>query len=157
MALLALRNHVLGADVFDKAFAEYTRRWAFKHPTPDDFFRTMEDMSGRDLSWFWRGWFYETTGLDQAITRVVQVPDSSGGSTVTVSVANEGTTVMPVELTLTLADSTTQLVKLPVDVWYLGNTATATVTTAKPVIRARLWGTDWFHDLDQKDDVWVAP
>jgi hypothetical protein len=156
MALLALRNHVLGADVFDKAFSEYTRRWAFKHPTPDDFFRTMEDMSGRDLSWFWRGWFYQTTGLDQAITRVAQVPDSSGGNTVTVSIANEGSAVMPIELTLTLADSTKQLVKLPVDIWYLGNTATTTVTTAKPVIRAQLWGTDWFHDLDQKDDVWVA-
>ncbi|MEO8583553.1 MAG: M1 family metallopeptidase, partial [Flavitalea sp.] len=59
-ALHVLRNIVLGDSLFDFAFKEYARRWAFKHPTPADLFRTMEDASGDDLDWFWRGWFYST-------------------------------------------------------------------------------------------------
>jgi aminopeptidase N len=156
IALLALRNHVLGPEVFDKAFAEYTSRWAFKHPTPADFFRTMEDMAGRDLSWFWKGWFYEAAGLDQAIAGVQQRTDSTGANDVSITLNNLGPQVMPVELTLTLADSSTQQVKLPVEIWYFGNTFTTTVTTPKPVVKAQLWGQDWFHDMNQRNDGWVA-
>ncbi len=58
--LYILREVVLGHDLFDKAFKTYAERWMFKHPTPADFFRTMEDASGTDLDWFWRGWFYTT-------------------------------------------------------------------------------------------------
>ena len=64
--LVALRG-VLGRDLFHKAFIEYGRRWQYKHPSPYDFFDTVEDVSGRDLSWFWRTWFFETWRLDQAI------------------------------------------------------------------------------------------
>ena len=63
--LVALRG-VLGTDTFNKAYKEYVRRWAYKHPTPYDFFNTFENVSGRDLSWFWRSWFFETWKLDQA-------------------------------------------------------------------------------------------
>jgi hypothetical protein len=156
IALLALRNHVLGPEVFDKAFSEYSHRWAFKHPTPADFFRTMEDMSGRDLSWFWKGWFYSAAGLDQAIAGVKQSTDSTGANDVSITLNNLGPQVMPVELTLTLADSSTQQVKLPVEIWYFGNTFTTDLTTPKPVIKAQLWGTDWFHDMNQRNDGWVA-
>jgi aminopeptidase N len=54
----------MGRDLFDYAFKEYARRWAFKHPHPADFFRTMEDASGVDLDWFWRGWFYGTEPVE---------------------------------------------------------------------------------------------
>jgi aminopeptidase N len=155
IALLALRNHVLGPAVFDKAFSEYTHRWAFKHPTPADFFRTMEDMSGRDLSWFWKGWFYSAAGLDQAIAGVEQHTDSTGENDVSITLNNLGPQVMPVELTLTLADSSTQQVKLPVEIWYFGDTFTTQVTTPKPVVKAQLWGTDWFHDMNQRNDGWT--
>ena len=60
----------MGRDLFDYAFKEYARRWAFKHPTPADFFRTMEDASGEDLDWFWRGWFYSTDACDIALDSV---------------------------------------------------------------------------------------
>ena len=69
-ALNILRETVLGRDLFDKAFKTYARRWKFKHPEPADFFRTMEDASGRDLDWFWRGWFYTTDHVDLALTGV---------------------------------------------------------------------------------------
>ncbi|MGF1582942.1 MAG: M1 family metallopeptidase [Gemmataceae bacterium] len=69
-ALVILRQTVLGPELFDFAFKEYARRWRFKRPMPADFFRTMEDASGVDLDWFWRGWFYSTDHVDIAITDV---------------------------------------------------------------------------------------
>ena len=69
-ALNVLRETVMGRELFDYAFKEYARRWAFKHPTPEDLFRTMEDASGVDLDWFWKGWFYTTDHVDLAITDV---------------------------------------------------------------------------------------
>jgi hypothetical protein len=69
-ALNILRETVMGRELFDYAFKEYARRWAFKHPKPADFFRTMEDASGVDLDWFWRGWFYTTDPVDQDLVSV---------------------------------------------------------------------------------------
>ncbi len=71
-ALTILRETVMGRQLFDRAFREYARRWRFKHPTPYDFFRTMEESSGIDLDWFWRGWFYSTDHVDIALDRVVE-------------------------------------------------------------------------------------
>lgn len=69
-ALTVLRETVMGRELFDFAFREYARRWKFKRPTPSDFFRTMEDASGVDLDWFWRGWFYTTDHVDVALNDV---------------------------------------------------------------------------------------
>jgi Peptidase family M1 domain len=69
-ALNILRESIMGRELFDYAFAEYGRRWAFKHPTPADFFRTMEDASGVDLDWFWRGWFYSAEPVDIDLAEV---------------------------------------------------------------------------------------
>jgi len=69
-ALNILRETIMGRELFDYAFKEYARRWAFKHPTPDDFFRTMEDASAVDLDWFWRGWFYGTQHCDMSLSKV---------------------------------------------------------------------------------------
>ncbi len=69
-ALNILRETVMGRELFDYAFKEYSRRWAFRHPSPADFFRTMEDASGVDLDWFWRGWFYTTDHVDIALDQV---------------------------------------------------------------------------------------
>ncbi|TRX62574.1 M1 family metallopeptidase [Fulvivirga sp. M361] len=69
-ALTLLRETVMGPELFDKAFKEYATRWMFKHPKPADFFRTMEDASGMDLDWFWRGWFYTVDHVDVALDEV---------------------------------------------------------------------------------------
>lgn len=69
-ALNILRETIMGRELFDFAFKEYARRWAFKHPEPADFFRTMEDASGEDLDWFWRGWFFTTDATDISIDTV---------------------------------------------------------------------------------------
>ncbi|WP_139959649.1 M1 family metallopeptidase [Flavicella sediminum] len=68
--LYMLRKTILGEELFDYAFRTYSQRWMFKHPTPEDFFRTMEDASGMDLDWFWRGWFYTTDVSDIGIQNV---------------------------------------------------------------------------------------
>ena len=69
-ALNILRETIMGRELFDYAFKEYARRWAFKHPSPADFFRTMEDASGMDLDWFWKGWFYGKQPVDQSLGEV---------------------------------------------------------------------------------------
>jgi len=69
-ALTVLRETVMGRELFDFAFRQYAQRWKFKRPTPSDFFRTMEDASGVDLDWFWRGWFYSTDHVDVAINDI---------------------------------------------------------------------------------------
>jgi hypothetical protein len=70
-ALNILRETIMGRELFDYSFKEYCRRWAFKHPTPDDFFRTMEEASAMDLDWFWRGWFYSIDAVDISLDSVI--------------------------------------------------------------------------------------
>jgi hypothetical protein len=69
-ALNVLRETIMGREAFDHAFKTYCQRWAFKHPTPDDFFRTMEDASGIDLDWFWKGWFFSVDNVDIALDSI---------------------------------------------------------------------------------------
>ncbi len=129
-ALVALRG-VLGRDLFHKAYQEYARRWEYKHPTPYDFFATFEDVSGQDLSWFWRTWFFETWRLDQAIDSVATVGDS-----LEVSIDNLGKAPMPVHLVVTRADGKADSLTVPVDVW-LGGAKRTTVRVAKePAVRS---------------------
>jgi hypothetical protein len=153
IVLLALRNKVLGAEVFDTAFREYTRRWAFKHPQPADFFRTMEEVSGRDLAWFWRSFFYTTAVLDQSVETVAQGPD--GGALVTIR--SLGAAVMPVELELGFADGTRDTVKLPVEIWYGGNRYVYEVEAGKQVVSARVNPDGRFPDVVSSNDAWTAP
>ena len=90
-----LRETIMGRELFDYAFREYARRWAFKHPTPADLFRTMEDASGEDLDWFWRGWFYSTDACDISLDSVkwsvmsteVQPRSNGGPATTNIPVA----------------------------------------------------------------------
>ncbi len=151
--LLTLRNKVLGPQVFDSAFREYTRRWAFKHPQPADFFRTIEEVSGRDLSWFWRGFFYTTAALDQSVESVK--PDSAGGAQVTL--VNLGDAVMPVELELGFEDGTTDVLKLPVEIWYGGNRYVYQTKPAKTIVSARVNPDGTLPDAVVTNDVWRRP
>ena len=152
IALLTLRNKVLAPAVFDSAFREYTRRWSFKHPQPADFFRTMEAVSGRDLSWFWRGFFYTTAALDQSVESVKQAEGTTG-----VTVANLGDAVMPVELELGFDDGTTELVKLPVEIWYGGDRYVYEDRSGKPVVSARVNPDGTFPDAIAANNAWTRP
>ena len=116
-----LRHDVMGPALFDKGLRTYVERWAYKHPTPEDFFRPMEDVSGEHLDWFWREWFFETPSFDQAIDSVDQT--AVGGEThVTVVYGNHARGVMPILARFTFSDGTTQDVKYPADVWRANST-----------------------------------
>jgi hypothetical protein len=150
--LLALRNKVLGPEVFDRSFREYTRRWAFKHPQPADFFRTIEQVSGRDLSWFWRSFFFTTAALDQSVESVRETADGAA----LVSLRNLGTAVMPVELLLTADDGTTNLVRLPVEIWYRGNRYIYRVPPGRHLVAARVNPDGAFPDVNPSNDAWQS-
>ena len=114
--LVMLREHVLGKERFDEAFTAYIKRWAYKHPTPNDFFRTMENVSGEELSWFWRGWFIHNWKLDQAIKRVkYEDGDPTQGAIVTIE--NLQQMPMPVILEFTTVSGTKSRHSLPVEIW----------------------------------------
>lgn len=117
LMLQTLRYEVLGKARFDAAFREYLRTWAFKHPTPADFFRLMRDESGMDLDFFWRDWVYTTARLDQAVDSVI-----ASDSVQTVYLSNRGTMTLPVELDVSYAGGQTTRVRLPVEMWNLGRT-----------------------------------
>ncbi|HJR17558.1 MAG TPA: M1 family metallopeptidase [Gemmatimonadales bacterium] len=153
IALLTLRNKVLTPTVFDSAFREYTRRWAFKHPQPADFFRTIDEISGRDLSWFWRGFFYTTAALDQTVESVKQ---ETGGST-QVTVANLGDAVMPVELQLSFEDGATELVSLPVEIWYLGDRYVYEDRSGRTIVAATVNPDGTLPDAITTNDAWKRP
>ncbi|MGE0355076.1 MAG: M1 family metallopeptidase [Gemmatimonadales bacterium] len=155
MMLTVLRDKVLGPEVFNAAFREYISRWAFKHPQPADFIRTMNDVSGEDLSWFWREWIYTTAVNDQAVDNVTQ-RSQAGMNAARITLKNAGTMVMPVELTLTYADSTTEVLKYPVEIWYAGNTFTATLIGKQPIIAARVNADGEFFDANPGNDEWKA-
>jgi hypothetical protein len=153
VTLQSLRNKVLGPAVFDSAFREYTRRWAFRHPQPADFFRTMEEVSGRDLAWFWRSFFFTTAALDQSVESVKQ---EEGGSA-EVTLANLGDAVMPVELQLAYDDGTTELLKLPVEIWYEGNRYVYHLDPGKTIVSARVNPDGTFPDAVATNDAWQRP
>jgi hypothetical protein len=151
--LLALRNHVVGRTAFDKAFREYTASWAFKHPTPADFFRTIESATGEDLAWFWRGFFYTTDVLDIGVDTASTV-SSDGRSMAIIQLRKHTSIPFPVELRLKLSDGTTQDVKLPVDVWFLGDRYTATIPVRSPLAGVRLWPDGTVPDFNSTNDTW---
>ena len=114
--LQLLRNEILGPDRFDYAFKAYIKRWAFKHPTPWDFFKTMDNVSGENLSWFWKAWFIENYKLDQAISSVDYVNnDPANGAIVTI--ANLDQMAMPVNLSYETISGVKGKINLPVEVW----------------------------------------
>lgn len=89
-ALVILREQVMGPELFDQAFKEYAERWAFKHPKPADFFRTMEDASAVDLDWFWKGWFYSTDHVDVEVANVKWMRVKGEGQTFEGQVQTQG-------------------------------------------------------------------
>ena len=225
-ALMILRNTIMGPELFDRAFKEYSQRWMFKHPTPSDFFRTMEDASGVDLDWFWKGWFYGVDPVDIAIETVTpyqmnamsreefvaqrnaekeaekaveevetgkkkkkkkkgkeveavveetveEVTDGiqmeSFKAVMTpkqketlgevnfyeVKLKNLGGLVMPVILEFTYEDGTTEMVRIPAEIWrYNDQEVSKVFPTQKPVQSIVLDPNNETADIDTSNNVW---
>lgn len=114
--LTLLRNVILGPERFDRALRTYVERWAFKHPTPDDFFRTIENVAGENLSWFWRGWFINNWRFDAAV-RDVQYVKGNAQNGALITIENLEKLPMPLIVEIKTKSGKTDLVKLPVEVW----------------------------------------
>jgi hypothetical protein len=121
VGLQLLRQEIMGPAAFDDAFRTYAERWKFKHPTPADFFRTMEDVGGRRLDWFWREWFLENPHFDQAIDTVVT---KVAGDTTDMAVmfGNRARGVLPIHARFTFSDGSVENYDYPAEVWSTNTT-----------------------------------
>jgi peptidase M1-like protein len=213
-ALVILRETVMGPELFDAAFKEYARRWAFKHPKPADFFRTMEDASGVDLDWFWRGWFYSVDNVDVEVSDVkwlrvkgekqeiegqITVTEGTLGTTTAenagnplygqpqeieltdgqqsgefrgefdneglkqrfagknlyqVTFENKGGLVMPIVVEFTYKDGTTEIQKLPAEIWRKNEqTVSHMFVKDKEVASIKFDPNDELADVNAENDV----
>lgn len=149
--MTVLRETILGEEKFDKALRQYIKYWAFKHPTPEDFFRTMENVSGEELSWFWRGWFLNKWTIDQVINSVKYV-DGDYKKGVIIKVENLGQLPMPTTVQINFKDGTSQEVKLPIEVWKRNTEWTFKVPSNKEVATVKLDPKGALPDIDLKNN-----
>ncbi len=153
--LVLLREQILGPDRFDYAFRNYIHNWAYKHPQPDDFFRSMENGGGEDLSWFWKGWFYNNWSLDLAIIDAKYVnKDPKNGIQVTVS--NKEQMAMPFTVEVKLKDGSKQRIKLPVETWLQNRAITFTVSTTTEVESVTVDPDAVLPDMNRKNNTMVV-
>ncbi|MEO7119589.1 MAG: M1 family metallopeptidase, partial [Ginsengibacter sp.] len=146
-ALTILRDEILGPKLFDYAFQTYIKRWAYKHPTPWDFFRTMENVGGEDLQWFWKGMFIDNYKLDQAVTGVKYVKDDpTQGALVTI--VNLDRMAMPIYLQYETESGKTDLSKIPVEVWQNGNTWIEKIDTKEKIKSVTIDPNHVFPDIN---------
>ena len=149
--LYLLREFILGEARFDRAFAQYIGWWKFKHPQPEDFFRSMEDAGGVDLAWFWRGWFLEPAALDLGIAGVKQ----SGSESAIIVVDSVGDMVMPVPLTIRYLDGSEESTVLPVEVFHTTSRWNAGWATKGRVIKSVVIDEDeLLPDVDRSNNRW---
>lgn len=154
-ALQLLREEIIGRERFDKAFRSYIRHWAYKHPTPDDFFRTIENETGEDLHWFWRGMFQHNWQMDQAITEVRYAElDPSKGAYITIE--NRGKLPMPCEIEATTESGKRLQVKLPVQVWERNSSWTFKLNSTEKLTEVRLDPREVYPDINPENNVWKA-
>ena len=155
VALNVLRNSVIGADRFDYAFKTYIHRWAFKHPQPIDFFRTMNDAAGENLNWFWKEWFYKTWKLDQAVKDVKYVKDKPAEGAL-ITITNLQKMALPVVVKITEENGNTQLLNLPVNVWQRGADWTFKCNTISKITSVVLDPDEVLPDIDRKNNKWPS-
>jgi len=149
--LVLLREQILGNDRFDYAFRNYIHNWAFKHPQPDDFFRSIENGAGEDLSWFWKGWFYNNWSLDLAIIDAKYVKNDPKNG-VQVTVANKDRMAMPCAVEVKLKDGSKQRINLPVETWLQNKAITFTIPTTTEAQSVTVDPDAVLPDVDRKNN-----
>jgi hypothetical protein len=155
VALQQLRQEILGPAAFDDAFRTYIQRWAFKHPSPTDFYRTMEDVSGRRLDWYFREWFLENPHFDPAIDSVVT---AQHGDSMLVGVlyGNHARGVEPIRARFTFSDGSTQDFNYPAEVWSTNTRMYAReyAFVGKKLVRIELDPEKRLVDVDRSNNQW---
>ena len=155
MGLVLLREQILGPERFDEAFTAYINRWAYKHPTPDDFFRTMENVAGEDLRWFWRSWFINSWKLDQAVTGVKYVKnDPKQGAIITIE--NLEKMPMPVVIELKTKSGKVTRKTLPVEIWKRNVSWEFKVDTTEELAKVVIDPDYVLPDVNSSNNKWKA-
>ena len=151
LGLIMLREYILGAEKFDKAFRSYIKTWAYKHPQPSDFFNHIENVSGENLDWFWKGWFYSNANIDLAINGVYPY-----GADYLVSLSNLGELPMPVLLEITFEDGEKERRILPVEIWFKGNQWNHLLRVNKKVVGVEIDPDKIITDINTGNDKWPS-
>lgn len=125
-----LRSQILGPERFDRAFRHYIAVWAYRHPTPSDFFRLINSDAGEDLSWFWRGWYFNTWYPDYAVADVHSARDTSG-TKLQITLLNKGWLPLPVTVAVTWKDGSKTSVRVPTEVWSKRNRDVLEIPTSQ--------------------------
>jgi len=152
-ALTLLRNVIIGEERFDKAFKTYIQRWAYKHPCPNDFFSCIENVTGEDLQWFWKSWFYEDFTLDQSVESVSYNSTLKGN---TVVLKNNQQMAMPVLISYTLKSGLKDSLVLPVEIWTNTNEFHAFIPADEPIISLVIDSNRLFPDENRKNNSWQS-
>jgi Peptidase family M1 domain len=153
VGLTILRESIIGENRFDFAWREYVKRWAFKHPTPMDFFKTMEDAAGEDLGWFWKEWFYTNYKFDAAATDVRYVDKNpEKGSMITLE--NFEKMAFPLEIEVLYEGGGRERVKLPVEIWQRGSKWTLKLNSNKPIVGVSVDPDHHLPDVKPGNNVW---
>jgi hypothetical protein len=151
--LTALRDVVLGKERFNAAFREYISRWAFKHPTPWDFFHTMENVSGEDLGWFWRAWVFNNWKLDQSV-KTVTYQDNKPEKGAKITIENLEKMPMPVTVLVKESNGKEQRIELPVEIWQRGKEWTFVAPTTSEIKEVILDPDKKLPDWDRANSTW---
>jgi hypothetical protein len=153
--LVMLREQILGPEVFDRAFRTYIHRWAFKHPTPNDFFRTIENVSGENLEWFWRGWFINNWSSNIGVSSVEYIDNTpSKGALITIS--NTGQMPLPVILEVKTKSGKIDQIKLPVEIWQRNKKWKFAYPSTEALQSVTFDPGKVFPDTYSKDNVWES-
>jgi len=155
LGLVLLREYILGHKRFDYAFRTYIRNWAYKHPSPMDFFRCMNNAAGENLNWFWEGWFIKKWTLDQAVTSVKYVHnDPTQGALITLE--NKNQLVMPVTLKIIQVNGHVNIVKLPVEIWERSGKYTFRFNSTTPLKKVIVDPNKMLPDVNVSNNIWPA-
>ncbi len=149
-----LRNNVLGTERFDAAFREYINRWAYKHPTPWDFFRTIENVGGEDLAWFWRGFIFNNWKIDQAI-KTVSYKDNLPANGALITIENLEQIPMPLTLLVKETNGKEQTIQLPVEIWQRSSTYTFIAPTTSEIKELTIDPENTLPDWNRVNNSWI--
>lgn len=147
--LALLRNQILGPDRFDPAFRKYINDWAFKHPTPWDFFRSIDSSAGEDLTWFWKAMFLENFKLDQAISKV----EAKGDKTF-ITIENTERAAMPLIVEVTYKSGAKEKRLFPVEIWEYTGTYTFAANKNEAVARVVIDPEGVYPDVNMANNIW---
>jgi hypothetical protein len=136
--LYLLREEIMGHEVFDRAFRKYIADWAYKHPTPSDFFRAMESEGGEDLAYFWHGWYENNWTMDMAVKDLKYTDPNDPTKGATVTVVQNGQLVLPAWVEVKFEDGTSMRTKLPAETWLQKATYPMPLNTTKKIASVTL-------------------